>query len=218
MNAATTSSTAASGNPESLDGTERAPSVQRSISTVIREIPEAGARGLPKPGQVLCWAHAILELGGTFGLFLGACQTRPPANWAQGGSPLDIPRARWTRGSRIIDIMPDGKVLADGEHCSRSTAPVAFTNRTTIPSRSYKPDGQLVGAGDTSMGKIGLRNASLPGKEVAWLSWASREVQRFDPDGEPHADGIVDRLRPRGSRVHAHHPYHHARRNQAPWR
>jgi hypothetical protein len=131
------------------------------------------------------WSWAV-----PLALFLGACQTRPPANWAQGGSPLDIPRARWTRGSRIIDIMPDGKVLADGEHMFTVDRAGRIYETDNDPIAVLQADGQLVGTGDTSMGKIGLRNASLPGKQIAWLSLGEQgEVQRFDPDGEPHPDG-----------------------------
>jgi hypothetical protein len=125
-----------------------------------------------------------------FALVLAACQTRPPANWAQGGSPLDIPRARWTRENRVIDIMPDGKVLADGEHLFTLDRAGRVYEPDNDPIAVLQPDGQLVGTGDTSLGKIGLRNASLPGKAVAWLSLGDQgDVQRFDPEGDPHPDG-----------------------------
>jgi hypothetical protein len=123
-------------------------------------------------------------------LGLTACQTRPPANWAQGGSPLDIPRARWTRGNRVIDIMPDGKVLLDGELLFTLDRAGRVYEPDNDPIALLQPDGVLAGAGDTAYGKIGLRNASPPGKVVAWLSIGEQgEVQRFDAEGDPHPDG-----------------------------
>jgi hypothetical protein len=130
------------------------------------------------------WA-AVLTLGMT------ACQSRPPASWAQGGSPIDIPRARWTRGGRLIDIMPDGKVLSDGEHLFTLDRAGRIYEPDNDPIAVLQADGALVGTGDTSLGKIGLRNASLPGKEVAWLSLGDQgDVQRFDSEGEAHPDGM----------------------------
>jgi hypothetical protein len=129
------------------------------------------------------WA-ALLTLG------MAACQSRPPPNWAQGGTPLDIPRARWTRGSHVIDIMPEGKVLLDGEHLFTIDRAGRVYEPDNDPIAVLQADGHLVGTGDTVLGKIGLRNASLPGKEVAWLALGDQgDVQRFDPDGEAHPDG-----------------------------
>ena len=130
-----------------------------------------------------CWSWAV-----PLALFLGACQTRPPPNWAQGGSTLEIPPPLDTR-------------RPEHRHHARRQGPVRW--RAYVPvdraGRIYEPDdnpiavlqadGQLVGS-DTSMGKIGLRNASLPGKRVAWLSLGEQgEVQRFDAEGEAHPDG-----------------------------
>jgi hypothetical protein len=131
------------------------------------------------------WSWAV-----PLALFTGACQTRPPANWVQGGSPLDIPRARWTRGGHLIDIMPDGKVLADGELLFMVDRAGRIYEPDSDPIAVLQADGLLLGKGDASLGKIGLRNASLPGKEVAWLSLGDQgEVVHFDPDGDAHPDG-----------------------------
>ncbi|HKQ69121.1 MAG TPA: hypothetical protein VJT73_07270, partial [Polyangiaceae bacterium] len=51
-------------------------------------------------------------------------------------------------------------------------------------------DGRLLGRDDAPLGKIGLRNASPPRGELAWLSVGDRgEVTRYDPDGGPYPDG-----------------------------
>ena len=72
MNAATTSSTAVSRNLESLDGTERAHGLHRGVGNGHpRESLKLALEASPNPGQVLCWPHAILELGGTFGVVFG---------------------------------------------------------------------------------------------------------------------------------------------------
>ncbi len=123
-------------------------------------------------------------------LALAACHAQPPPNWAQGGSPLEIPRARWTRGDKLIDIMPDGKVLGDGEHLFTIDRAGRVYQPDLEPVAVLQPDGRLVGKDDAVLGKIGVRNSSPPGKDIAWLSISDRgEVVRFDPDGDAHTDG-----------------------------
>jgi hypothetical protein len=123
-------------------------------------------------------------------LALAACHTQPPPNWAQGGSPLDIPRARWVRGERLIDIMPDGKVLGDGEHLftiDRAGRVYQFDND---PVAVLQADGRLLGTDEAQLGRIGVRNSSPAGREVAWFSIGERgEVVRFNSEGQPAADG-----------------------------
>jgi hypothetical protein len=121
---------------------------------------------------------------------LAACQAHPPANWVRGGSPLDIPRARWTRGDQVLDLMPDGRVLANGEHVFTIDRAGRIYGTDNDPIALLEADGRLVGKDDALLGKVGLRNASPPGAEVAWLSVGDKgEVMRFDPEGTPHPDG-----------------------------
>jgi hypothetical protein len=123
-------------------------------------------------------------------LALAACHASPPPNWAQGGSPLDIPRARWTRGDKVIDIMPDGRVLGDGEHMFTMDRAGRVYQPDNEPVAVLEPDGRLVGKDDALLGKVGVRNSSPPGKDVAWLSINEHgQVVRFDPDGEAAGDG-----------------------------
>jgi hypothetical protein len=124
------------------------------------------------------------------GVALTGCQAHPPARWVQGGSRLDIPRARWTQGGGVIDVMPDGRVLANGDHLFTIDAAGRVFDRDNDPIALLEVDGQLVGKDDVILGKVGLRNASPPGVEFAWLTIDDAgTVVRFDPEGGPHPDG-----------------------------
>jgi hypothetical protein len=104
---------------------------------------------------------------------------------------IDIPRARWTRGEKLIDIMPDGKVLFDGEHMFTLDRAGRVYEPDNDPVAVLQPDGQLRGKDDASLGKIGLRNSSPPGHDFAWLSIDEQgTLLHYDPDGEPRPDGV----------------------------
>jgi hypothetical protein len=119
-----------------------------------------------------------------------ACEARPPASWVQGGSRLDIPRARWTRGGHLFDIMPDGRVLSDGEHIFSVDSAGRVFDPDGDPVGVLQADGRLLGKDDVLLGRIGIRNAAFPGKDVAWLALSERdEVVHFDQDGDSHPDG-----------------------------
>src|SRR5262249_44477786 len=123
-------------------------------------------------------------------LALAACHSAPPPNWAQGGSPLDIPRARWTRGDKLIDLMPDGRVLGDGEQLFTIDRAGRVYQPDNEPVAVLQADGRLVGKDEALLGKRGIRNSSPPGKDIAWLSIGPRgEVVRFDSEGDAHGDG-----------------------------
>jgi hypothetical protein len=118
------------------------------------------------------------------------CQARPPASWVQGGARLEIPRARWTRGGHLIDIMPDGRVLADGEHVFSVDAAGRVFDPDGDPIGVLAADGRLLGNNNAILGKIGVYNAAPPGREVAWLALSEQgEVLHFDRDGDKHEDG-----------------------------
>lgn len=131
------------------------------------------------------YAGAALLAGALMG-----CQAHPPAHWAQGGSRLDIPRARWSHGDWVIDVMPDGRVLGNGEHLFTIDAAGRVFDVDNDPIALLEMDGQLVGKDETNLGRVGLRNASPPGVEFAWLTLDDMgRVVRFDPEGGPHPDG-----------------------------
>src|SRR5258706_4094054 len=132
----------------------------------------AGGAMLPAIMKMVGWAFVPM-------FALAACHAQPPPNWAQGGTPLDIPRARWTRGDKLIDIMPDGKVLGDGEHLFTLDRAGRVYQPDNEPVAVLQADGRLVGKDDAVLGKIGVRNSSPPGKDIAWLSISERgEVVR----------------------------------------
>ena len=121
-----------------------------------------------------------------------AALSHPPPNWARGGAPVDLPRARWDRGGRLVDIMPDGHVLLDGglifsiDRAGRVFEP--DNDAIAAPRAGWAPRRQRR---DLVLGKIGIRNASLAGRDTAWLSIGPNgEVIHYDPDGEPLSDGL----------------------------
>ena len=136
------------------------------------------------PMRALAWAAVLAGA-------LTACQAHPPAHWVQGGSRLDIPRARWSSGQGVVDLMPDGKVLGDGDHLFTIDVAGRVFARDNDPIALLEMDGRLVGKDETSLGLVGLRNASPPGVEFAWLTIDDTgTVVRFDPEGGPHPDGV----------------------------
>lgn len=119
------------------------------------------------------------------------CQAHPPAHWVQGGTRLDLPRARWSRGDVVIDLMPDGRVFGNGEHLFTIDAGGRVFDLENEPIALLEGDGQVVGNNDASLGRVGLRNASPPGVEAAWLTIEETgAVVRFDPEGGPLHDGF----------------------------
>jgi hypothetical protein len=124
-----------------------------------------------------------LLLGLSTLLFAG-CAPKPPANWAQGGSPLDIPRARWVRGDASVEIAGDGRVLVNGEHQLTIDRGGRIFDVDAHPVALIERDGRLIGPDDKPLGMAGVWSASLPGESQAWLSLLpSGEVVRYGDDG-----------------------------------
>ena len=124
------------------------------------------------------------------GLVPLACSARPPANWAQGGSPVDIPRARWDRGGHVVEIMPEGQVVADGDHLFTLDRAGRVFQPDNEPIALLQADGRLLGKDDAMLGTIGLHNSSLPGRAQAWLTVGERgEVVFYDEEGDRHPAG-----------------------------
>lgn len=135
------------------------------------------------PMRAYAWAALLASA-------LMGCQAHPPAHWVQGGSRLDIPRARWSTGDSVLDVMPDGKVLGDGVHLFTIDVAGRVFDVDNDPIALLEMDGRLVGKDDANLGKVGLRNASPPGVDFAWLTLEDTgAVIRFDPEGGPHPDG-----------------------------
>jgi len=122
---------------------------------------------------------------------LSACSASPPANWAKGGAPLEIPRARWVFGSTAVEVIPDGKVIIDGEHEMTIDRGGRVFDADREPIALLEPDGRLIGPDDESLGVVGALTASRPSEQHAWLSVApSGEVIVYDDEGERHLAGV----------------------------
>jgi hypothetical protein len=124
-------------------------------------------------------------------LALAACSATPPANWARGGAAVDIPRARWVRGDVIVEVMPDGKVLLDGEHEFTVDRGGRVVDSDGEPVALLEPNGRLVGPDDKDLGQVGAMHAARPDEQNAWLSvMPSGEVIVYDDEGERHVFGV----------------------------
>jgi len=125
------------------------------------------------------------------GLILIGCASTPPPRWTAGGARLMVQRAYWERGEYdTIELRDDGKVY-EGEE-------LAFVIDTVgrIVDHDYEPfallydDGHLLGPDEIELGRVGLYNATAPGKQYAWLSVGpDGRVTFFDEDGEQQFGG-----------------------------
>lgn len=139
----------------------------------------------------------------SFGLFALACSATPPAHWAQGGAPLDIPHARWIRGDAVIDILPDGRILVDNEHQYTIDRAGRVYDIDKAPVALLEVDGRVVGPDNTSLGQIGSLFASLPDEQQAWLGVTpAGEVVRFNSEGERSSMGAWVGECPRSASSH----------------
>src|SRR5262245_29730513 len=122
---------------------------------------------------------------------LSACSASPPAHWAQGGAALDIPKARWVIGTATVDVIPDGKILINGEHEMTIDRGGRVYDEDSQPVALLERDGRLVGPDDEALGFVGAMSASKAGEQYAWLSVApSGEVVTYDEDHERHLAGV----------------------------
>jgi hypothetical protein len=94
-------------------------------------------------------------------------------------------------GDLVIDVMPDGRVLGTGDHLFTMDVAGRIFDLDNEPIALLEEDGRLVGLDDSPLGRVGLRNASPPGSDVAWLTIEdSGNVVLFDPEGIPHPSGV----------------------------
>jgi len=124
-------------------------------------------------------------------LLLG-CAPRNPPRWAEGGAELSFAEARWDReNGDPVEIRPNGHVLVDGDLTYVLDRVGRVTNEDFDAYAVLLPDGQLAGLDNTSLGRVGVNNASPPGLVEAWLSvGADGRVTYFDEDGERTAGGV----------------------------
>jgi hypothetical protein len=119
------------------------------------------------------------------GLALFSCASYPPANWATGGSAVEIRQARWVRGHNVAEIMLDGRVFVDGSHSFTIDRAGRVFEPDNSPIALLEQDGRLIGKDDAILGVIGMHNASLAGHTQAWLTVGDQgEVVLYDEEGE----------------------------------
>jgi len=120
------------------------------------------------------------------GALVGGCAPSQPPRWTEGGARLALSAARWQRdGGDPVELRPDGHVLIDGHLAFVIDSVGRVTNDDYEPYAVLLGDGQLVGADDVSLGRVGVTNASPPGALEAWLAVTpDGQVTYFDPDGE----------------------------------
>ncbi len=127
-----------------------------------------------------------LPLAG-LGLLLSiACAPTPPPYWAEGGSSLRIPSAEWKRttGDPVL-VSPVGSVTRGGELVFNLDAAGRIFDEDNEPIAIVGPDGHVIGTDDEPLGRVGMRNASPPWSQTAWLRVAEDgTLLLFDGDGE----------------------------------
>jgi len=130
-------------------------------------------------GPLLAW----LALG---------CAPTVPLRWAEGGSPLTLPTARWNRGDNDpIDVRPDGKVLEDGSVIFVVDRVGRVADDHFEPVAVLLPDGRLAGTDEHFLGQVGISNASPPMSGQAWLAVVPNgQVIYFDDDGTRSGGGL----------------------------
>lgn len=121
-----------------------------------------------------------------------ACAPRNPPRWAEGGAELSFAAARWDReDGDPVEIRANGHVLVDGDLTYVIDRVGRVTNDDFDPYAVLLPDGHLAGLDNTSLGRVGVNNASPPGGVEAWLSIApDGRVTYFDADGERSPGGV----------------------------
>jgi hypothetical protein len=134
-----------------------------------------------------CWLLALVSL-----LALAACAPNPPPRWAEGGAPLLIEPARWERpDDDTIEILPDGKVIEDGDVILVVDRAGRVVDEDYEPVAILLPDGHVAGTDDRLLGRIGMANAAPPGRASAWLAiMPNGQVVRFDDEGERADAGV----------------------------
>jgi hypothetical protein len=124
-------------------------------------------------------------------LGLAACSSTPPANWARGGAVIDIPRARYIKSDLMVDILPGGQVMLNGEHEFTIDRAGRVFDADSEPLALLEPSGNLVGPDQTPLGQVGSMHASHADESYAYLSVTPMgEVVRYDEDGERSNYGI----------------------------
>ena len=132
---------------------------------------------------------ALLSLGVL--LVLTACTATPPPKWTGGGAQLMVARAYWERGDHDrIEIREDGGVYEDDDLVFTIDRVGRVVDADFEPFALLHPEGVVYGTDERRLGRVGLRNASGPGMDHAWLSvHTDGRVTFYERDGDQHFGG-----------------------------
>jgi len=91
----------------------------------------------------------------------------------------------------VLEIRADGSVLEDGDLLFTVDRAGRVYDEDREPVALLLPDGYVAGSDDVLLGRVGLTNASPPGRATAWLSMLPDGTAiYFDPDGERSSLGV----------------------------
>jgi hypothetical protein len=120
----------------------------------------------------------------------GCAATTPPAGWLQGGAPLLLPRATWSSVNATVEVEPDGRVFVNGVPAFGIDRAGRVFDTDGQAVALLRPDGRLLGSGDTDLGTVGATSAATAGARYATLAIApSGQVIRYADDGDMVALG-----------------------------
>jgi hypothetical protein len=119
------------------------------------------------------------------------CAPPQPARWVEGGAPLTVVTATWTRPELpVVTVAANGEVHVDGDLQFTFDKQGRVFDASGDPLALLSSDGQLFSADNVYWGRVGLHNASPPWSAVAWTRIeASGEALWFDESGRAHAHG-----------------------------
>jgi hypothetical protein len=102
-----------------------------------------------------------------------------------------VARAYWERGDHdLIEIRDDGGVYEGDELMFTVDRVGRVVDDEYEPYALLVEEGLVRGTEDQTYGRVGLRNASGPRMDHAWLSvQPDGRVTYYDPDGEQHFGG-----------------------------
>lgn len=123
-------------------------------------------------------------------LCLVGCAATPPTGWQRGGTPLQVPAARWVNGDLAVDIDDHGRVRFNGRHVMTVDRAGRAYDPYGEPIALLRRDGLLYGPDDDPLGWVGAGEAMLPGDDERWFVLAPNgEVVRYDRGG-PRPFGV----------------------------
>lgn len=119
-----------------------------------------------------------------------AGSSTPPPGWQQGGAAIFPQRATWTYRYNVVELLPDGRVIANDRHVFSIDRVGRVFDPDSQPIALLRPDGRLVGGGNDDLGSVGPTTAALPGAAYASLSIAPNgQVIQHAEDGDMTAIG-----------------------------